>query len=217
MPSSSVWRACPDGDPRDLASAAAAGDPAEAISLGGLRDRDLLEEFDSVILRDVPALTEGELDRLRRFVAERRRVDSGPRREGVLGRLRPGLVADLLPAPFGPPTPPLTEQDRPFSFSETDSLHPLLRVFAGNPDAGLLTTPIFRYRPIEGAGPPAGTEVILRLGLSNGAPVLVERRERERTRFADPDRPERRMGELGPVAELPADDARDRPGVDPGS
>ncbi|WP_075091769.1 BatA domain-containing protein [Planctomyces sp. SH-PL14] len=145
----------------------------EVISLGGLRDRDL-EAFDSVILCDVPALTEGELDRLRRFVTSGGGLILALGEKASAADYAQGLGADLLPAPFGPPTPPLTEQDRPFSFSETDSLHPLLRVFAGNPDAGLLTTPIFRYRPIEGPEPPAGTEVILRL--SNGAPVLLERR-----------------------------------------
>lgn len=82
------------------------------------------------------------------------------------------MSGGLLAARFESASPPLTEQVLPFSISEPEGRHPITRPFEGNPDAGLLTTPLFRFRPVRTPLPPE-TRTVLKL--SNGSPLVLER------------------------------------------
>lgn len=160
-----------------------------SIPISRLREQRL-DEYDSVILCDVPSLTAEEADRLQSFVrgggglvislGERADPDTYDRRpaggpmtgEDVASGGDNSARDGLLAARFESASPPLAEQDLPFSISEPEGRHPITRPFEGNPDAGLLTTPLFRYRPVRLPLPPETRSV---LKLSNGSPLVLER------------------------------------------
>jgi len=148
-----------------------------------------LEEIDCILLCDVRSLTSEESARLETFVrgggglvlAMGERADSDAYFARGSTTVNGPSASDqpesgLLAARFGPPTPPLEDQQLPWSISEPESRHPITRPFDGNPDAGLLTTPIFRYRPVISTAQtplPVDTRTVLKL--SNGAPLVLER------------------------------------------
>jgi hypothetical protein len=133
-----------------------------------------LDGVDTIVLCDVPSLTESEVQRLEQFVrdggglilslGDRARPEAYDER---IGRMGTGLLA----ARFSNPPQSLTDDQVPWTLSQPTAGHLITRPFDGNPDAGLLTTPIFRYHTAEDLHPE--TQVVLRL--SNGEPLMLER------------------------------------------
>lgn len=146
----------------------------QTIPISRLREQSL-DEVDCVLLCDVRSLTSEEADRLQTFVRGGGGLilAVGDRADGEAYAARFDQDGtSLLAARFEEPTPPLDDQHLPWSISEPESRHPITRPFDGNPDAGLLTTPIFRYRPVR---LPLRAETRTVLKLSNGAPLILER------------------------------------------
>lgn len=67
----------------------------------------------------------------------------------------------------------IVARDEPVRFSPGDYRHPIIQPFAGNPDAGLLTTEIDRYWRVDLPEASSGDVV---LAFSTGDPAIVEHR-----------------------------------------
>ena len=59
----------------------------------------------------------------------------------------------------------------PFRLDPRDYRHPIVQVFRGRGESGLLTTPVFKHFRLETANDSAATTV---LALANGDPLIVE-------------------------------------------
>lgn len=145
-----------------------------------------LERWDIIILNDLPVLTEKAFEKLVRFVNRGGALicNFGPSTNSNNWNRFLGANDSLLGFRF---TAPSTQQDLgidPLNYS-----NPIVAPFEGYPDAGLLTTPIFRYWEVElqDSELPTGdlrdsdladsdTETSVALATTDGAPLIVQHR-----------------------------------------
>ncbi len=132
-----------------------------------------LGQFDSVFLANVGQFTKTEARLLVRYL----RQGGGlvfflgdqviPSRYNALlaSERRPG--ERVLPARLGP-----IVQEAQYRFDALDYRHPLVRVFRGQEQAGLLTTPVYRYFQLT--IPAAWPEAQVALAFADGRPAIVE-------------------------------------------
>lgn len=142
---------------------------------GGLRTVDL-GRFDCVFLCDVPQLDAHEAAQLRQYVAAGGGLVIGLGEQAqplAWRRLRPaegtGLLSGVLDAIIGDGSP----EAEPVHFAPGDYQHPVIQPFAGNPDAGLLTTEVYRYWRVR---LPESSEAEVALAYSTGDPAIIEHR-----------------------------------------
>lgn len=142
------------------------------IADGELATRDLAR-FDCVYLCDVALVGAGEAARLYEF------VNAGGGLVITLGeQVRPASYHEmldrdgqqLLPARLLE-TVAAGDDEQGFRFDPGSYDEPIVQAFAGNDDAGLLTTRIHTYYQVE---PAAAARVLLRF--ANGDPAIVEQR-----------------------------------------
>lgn len=131
------------------------------------------DDYDVVILCDVPVLSEVDVSRLARF------AESGG---GLIVGLGPDVDLDawsrwaladegLCPLEVGEVIgdPELLEE--PFRIVTNDPDHPVLRRFAAHPRAGLQTSRLHRYIAVE---VPAASSPNALLSVNTGDPLLIE-------------------------------------------
>ena len=142
------------------------------IADGELATRDLAR-FDCVYLCNVALVGAGEAARLYEF------VEAGGGLVITVGeQVRPASYHEmldrdgqrLLPARLLE-TVAAGDDEQGFRFDPGNYEEPIVQAFAGNDDAGLLTTRIHRYYRVE---PAASARVLLRF--ANGDPAIVEQR-----------------------------------------
>ena len=128
-----------------------------------------LGEFDAVVLNDVTNLSEGEFARLTQFASDGRSLICllGQNSDtnvwnGLLGKAGNALGFRLLePSESGD-----------WRIDPLDYASPIAAPFAAHPDAGLLTTPIFRYWKIQ-FGDSVSERPRIELQLQDAAPLVV--------------------------------------------
>ncbi|HZZ73047.1 MAG TPA: BatA domain-containing protein [Pirellulales bacterium] len=145
----------------------------EIASEGGLTDLDL-KKFDCIYLCNVGQFTAGEAKILERYLQQGGglvfflgdRVNA-ERYNRELGNAPGGL--NLLP---GKLDQPVKAKSPPYAFNPLDYKNPIVVPFRGREDAGLLTTPTFRYFRVE-PSPDAGVQVAL--AFDSGDPAILEK------------------------------------------
>lgn len=128
-----------------------------------------LGEFDAVVLNDVTNLSEGEFARLTQFASDGRSLicllgqnSDANVWNGLLGKAGNALGFRLLePSESGD-----------WRIDPLDYASPIAAPFAAHPDAGLLTTPIFRYWKIQ-FGDSVSERPRIELQLQDAAPLVV--------------------------------------------
>lgn len=144
------------------------------VSDGRLPELEL-SRYACVFLCDVPLVTDAEAGLLREYVqaggglvislGEHVRSESYNRvLFGADGGLIAGRLADVVAASG------VSEEG--YRFEPRQYAHPILQPFAGNVDAGLLTTEIYRYFRFES---PVDSDSRIVLRYSTGDPAIVER------------------------------------------
>ncbi len=128
-----------------------------------------LENYDALVLNDLPGISESEFQRLRDFVDDGRSVICFFGQNAVAANWNPWLEseADLFGFHLLEPSE-LAE----WKIDPQEYASPIVAPFEAYPDAGLLTTPIFRYWKIQAHGTgdrQLGSEV----ALQGGGPLIV--------------------------------------------
>lgn len=160
-------------------SPAANQNPAASMTPTVINDYQLqrteLSVFGCVHLCNIALFSEQEAARLQSYVQQGGGlvISLGEQAQpGGYRALQQGEDA-LLPVEFLGISTSRVSSDEAVRLSPGDYLHPVIRPFAGNPDAGLLTTEIDRYWRIR-IPDDASTNVVLRY--STGDPAIIERR-----------------------------------------
>lgn len=143
------------------------------IGQGELQEVDV-DKFDCVFVCNVPQITQREADLLDGYV---RRggglvwcMGDDVRRDqynGMLVRENGGLLAGKLGDVVGN----AVERNTAFEFDPGDYTHPVIKVFEGNPDAGLRSTRTFAYVRTE---LPANSTARVVLRFDSGDPAIIE-------------------------------------------
>ncbi len=128
-----------------------------------------LSDFDAIVLNDVTTLSENEFKQLKQFVSAGRSLVCLLGQNSDQGTWNALLGNGSNPLGFR-----LTE---PSEFADwridpLDYASPIAAPFASHPDAGLLTTPIFRFWKIQLAESPSERPQI-ELQLQDAAPLIV--------------------------------------------
>ncbi|GIW94304.1 MAG: hypothetical protein KatS3mg110_2345 [Pirellulaceae bacterium] len=141
----------------------------QSVTPSGLRDQEL-NTFDVVWLADVPEISQEEADWLARFVESGGALIVSPGDLTQASRFNDIMSRDkssLLPARFG-----TLVSGAEYHFDPLEYRHPVVRPFAGQERAGLLTLPVWRYYKLE---LPEEPQVRVLLAYDNGDAAIVER------------------------------------------
>lgn len=125
-------------------------------------------DWDTLVLDDI-SLSPGQLDRLASFATAGGSVVICWGKQQSLNRLQ-ALSSSLLSSVGFKFRGMSNEGD--WSIDPLEYQSPVIAPFAGFPNSGLLTTPIFRYWQIETSDPTLITDI----GLNSGEPFLVRKR-----------------------------------------
>lgn len=143
------------------------------VSVLELSTREL-NDWQVIVLCDLVQLRNADVVRLERFVRQGGSLIClwGPRTSAAAWNAQP-QISELLGFRLLEPS---AEQD--WQIDPLDYHSPLVAPFVGFPDAGLLTTPIFRYWKIDplAAGKSAGDAWLVDLATTSGDPLVVRHR-----------------------------------------
>ncbi|MDA1214693.1 MAG: hypothetical protein O2955_19465, partial [Planctomycetota bacterium] len=145
-----------------------------------IRDGELvatdLSRFSCIVVCNVATMTAREVDILEKFVESGRGLILALGDQVIPEAYNDILYRDgkgILPTRLGNRNGKLGDAPALFAFDPIGYEHPLLKVFAGNPDAGLETSRVSMYYQLE-APYPASLRVALKY--DTGDPMIVENR-----------------------------------------
>jgi PAS domain-containing protein len=158
-----------DGDTRLPSDAATIAFRPQVVSEAEFA-RTELEEHDCIVLCDVPFLSRGEAERLKRF------AESGSGVILALGeQAQPDVYNEVLGELCGVRLQSVVRgdgvEDQPFHFAEPRAEHPVTATFAHNPRSGFTTASVYRYMGVQ---VPADSAADVVVAWAHGPPAILE-------------------------------------------